>query len=492
MTPRMPGVRIDGQARPGSAGPLIVTNPATEEPTFEVATGGRDDALAAFASSADVFPAWAATLVCERASLLREIARHLRCVAETGDLAATTTRETGKRVAESRAEIRFSADYFEYYADVIGTEGEASWDVVPGTRHLVRSRPKGVVAVLSPWNFPISVPARKIAPALAAGCTVVFKPSELTPVSSLAFAAIVDQYLPGGVVNTVVGLPEAVSQPWLEECPVRAVTFTGSPRVGRLLGRSCGGRLQDLILELGGRAPFIVAPDVDIDTAADLAMVAKYRNNGQSCIAANNIWVHESIWDAFIDAFLDRSMALRVGDPIDDATDLGPVRRADDIGRLRDLIQRSDSMSVKSGSVPIGLHGSFLPPTVCLQPQVDSELWQEEIFGPVAALRPYREAQEIISDVNNSEYALGGYVCSADVPWAFDLAARLDIEIVGVNVATPNIPHVPFGGSKASGLGGYEGSLQGLEAFRQHQSTAISPMKRRPFATSSGKASTHE
>jgi succinate-semialdehyde dehydrogenase/glutarate-semialdehyde dehydrogenase len=477
------GVRIGNEVRtPEEAGELSVVDPVTGAPAIEVVTGGRADAVAAVDAASDALDRWGRLPAVERARIMRSIATALREL-DDPELARLTTLETGKRLEESEAEVRFSAAYFDWFADVISTSPDQVWNVVPGVQHLVRAAPLGVVAVLTPWNFPLSIPARKIAPAIAAGCTVVFKPSELTPASSLAFSEILERHLPPGVLNSVAGDAATISDAWLDDERVRGMSFTGSTRVGRLLGERAGARLMETVFELGGRAPFIVAEDADVEQAVNALMVAKYRNNGQSCIAANNAWIHARHWDRFLDAYTKQSLALRLGDPMERSVGLGPVRQAEYAQRLRRLSEQADA-EVISEPVPAALRdGFFAPPIVCIEPGTDTAVWREELFGPVTPLRRFTDLDEAVEDANRTEYGLAGCVCSADARHALDIAARLDIGIVGINVPAPNIPNIPFGGTKASGLGGYEGGWAGLAPFVTYQSVAIRHLPKRPART---------
>jgi succinate-semialdehyde dehydrogenase/glutarate-semialdehyde dehydrogenase len=472
------GVRIGGgPAEPRSPLLLEVVEPATGSTMSTVAAGGVEDALWAAESASDALGSWSDQSLSHRATALRTIAEALDEAAE-GHLPEVVSRETGKLLDEARAEVRFSARYFEWFADVIGTSHSQTWEVVPGVRHLVRWRAVGVVAVLTPWNFPVSIPARKIAPALAAGCTVVFRPSQYTPSSSIGLVEIIERLLPPGVVNTVCGEARAITDAWLDEASVRGLSFTGSTEVGRVLATEAGRRLKMATLELGGRAPFVVTASADVDQSVRALMVAKFRNNGESCIAANNVWVHRSLWDAFVETFIDQVEQIRLGDPLTDGVDLGPLRKPSDVSRLSRWVEEAEERGAEIvvGGETAPREGFFLRPVTCLLPDPDTRLWSEEVFGPVTPLRPFETFSEVVEGTNRSNYGLAGYLMAKDVDEALDMAARLEIGLIGVNVPTPNTPQVPFGGWKDSGFGGYEGGWAGLEPFIEYQSLAVAPM----------------
>lgn len=469
------GVRIAGRTvTPIEGTSFEVVEPATGAPIARVEGGGARDAMRAAEVAGEAFAGWGGTPALERARVLRRIADAVDGLAE-GSLAEIVTRETGKRLEEARAEIRFSARYFEWFADVISTSPGQVWDVVPGVRHFVRWRPLGVVAVMTPWNFPVSIPARKIAPALAAGCTVVFRPSQYTPQSSLGLVAGIEHLLPPGVLNTVSGRAGTVSNSWLDDPRVAGLSFTGSTEVGRHLAAEAGRRLKMATLELGGRAPFVVCADADLEQAVEALVVAKYRNNGESCIAANNVWVHQSLWEEFVPAYLERNEKARVGNPLEDDVDLGPVRKAEDVSRLEALAEEAGEAGaevvVGGGDAPE--EGFYVRPTVCLEPPPSLRVWRDEVFGPLTPIRPFASLEEVVEDSNASHYGLAGYVMSRDEDGALDLASRLEIGLVGINLSTPNTPQIPFGGLKASGFGGYEGGWAGLEPFIEYQSIAV-------------------
>jgi succinate-semialdehyde dehydrogenase/glutarate-semialdehyde dehydrogenase len=422
------GVVVQGSRRAtATRRPLVA--PADGRPWAEIAVGGAQDAADAAAAAARALPEWAATPVAERAAALRAVAAELDAAAASDGWPALVTKETGKRLAEARGELGLSAVYFRVMADLVEEQGERVHHVVAGTAHHVEPRPLGVAAVLTPWNFPVSIPARKIAPALAAGCPVLFKPSEVAPLSSMVLAALLDRHLPAGTVNTVLGEPADVVDPWLAHPDVRVVSFTGSTRVGGLVAAAAAPRFLRTVLELGGCAPFIVLPDADVEHAVQTLLVAKYRNNGQSCIAANQIFVAREVAGEFVDAFVAATERLVVGDPLD-------------------------------------------APTVLVDVPASARAARDEVFGPVAAVSTFDDLDDAIDRHLATGYGLAGYVCGSDAEAARAVSRRLRAGIVGINTGTPNYPGAPFGGLGLSGTG-YEGGPQGLEAFQAWRTTAV-------------------
>ncbi|RVX41948.1 succinate-semialdehyde dehydrogenase/glutarate-semialdehyde dehydrogenase [Nonomuraea polychroma] len=464
------GVRLSGRQHAGDGTRYEVVEPATGRTIGHVTAGTGRDAARAVDVAAASLEGWRATPAPQRGAVLRAITRRLRTA---DDLAETVARETGKCLREASAELALAADYFDWYADLAHTLTDQAHSVRPGLRHLVRTGPVGVAAVLTPWNFPVSIPARKIAPALATGCAVVFKPSELSLLSSLAFAELCESELPEGLLNTVAGDGPEISGAWLDDSRVRLLHFTGSTAVGRTIARAAGAALTPVVMELGGRAPFIVLPDADLDEAADTLMVAKFRNNGASCIAANNIWVHHDIRADFLDRLAARVSALVPGDPLDERTTLGPVRTPEMAARLEGLVAALGSAGarVHQGRRPES-SGWYVAPALIVDPATNRPEWREEVFGPVALVRSFADLKEPIIDASATAHGLAGYVCTGDAAAGAELLARLDVGIASVNVATPTTPEIPFGGRGDSGIG-YEGGLPGLLPFLAHQSIAV-------------------
>ncbi len=467
-----PGVRISGAADAGPAS-IGVTEPATGETLSSIAGGGVAEATTAVAVAVDAGKDWAKTVAPERADALLAIADDLIRASDSG-FSGLLARESGKLLAEARGEIEVAASYFRWFAAVTRTDPDFEWRARPGVRHKVISRPKGVVAVLTPWNFPVSIPARKIAPALAAGCSIVFRPSLDGALAGLRLAEILDRHLPPGVVNTVVGPVGDVVDTWLADERVNGVSFTGSTTVGRQLAQTGGSRLMDTTLELGGHAPFIILEDASVESAVADLVVAKFRNNGQSCIAANHVWVASNLWDEVTSAFCQHIAKMRVGDPLDPETDLGPLRKRTSVDRLQTLIEEARVGGATIVATDVDTPNYFyMAPTAVLDPQVDSRIWNEEIFGPVAPFRRFDDIDEVFEDSIGDEMGLAAYFATSNPARGVRLSQKIECGLIGVNVPSPTTPQFPFGGLKASGYGGYEGGRLGIEPFRDLTTIAV-------------------
>jgi succinate-semialdehyde dehydrogenase/glutarate-semialdehyde dehydrogenase len=466
-------VLVDGRRRATLSRRALVA-PVDGLPWTEIAVGGPREAGEAAEVAARALPAWSATPAAERAAALRAVAGDLDTASTAEGWARLVSRETGKRLAEARGELALSAVYFRVMADLLEEQQELVLQTVPGAVHHVEPRPLGVAAVLTPWNFPVSIPARKIAPALAAGCPVLFKPSEVAPLSSMVLATLLDRHLPAGTINTVLGEPADVVDPWLAHGEVQVVSFTGSTRVGRLVAAAAAPRFLRTVLELGGCAPFIVLPDADVEHAVQTLLVAKYRNNGQSCIAANQVFVAREVAGDFVDAFVTATERLVVGDPLDAATEVGPLAPAGDPARLAALVDDAVAAGARvagtRASVPD--NGHWFAPAVLVDVPAAAAASRDEVFGPVAALSTYDDLDDAVAQHRATGYGLAGYVCGTDVEAAREVSRRLRAGIVGINTGTPNYPGAPFGGLGLSGTG-YEGGPQGLEAFQTWRTTAV-------------------
>jgi len=461
-----PGAIVAGRPRAGEERDL--PDPATASTCARVGWSDVGDVHDAVVVADSVAATWAATPARGRAAALRAIAADVRANADT--LADLITTETGKRYAEASGEAQFSAAYFDWFADAATMPADEHLRT-PQRRFIVRHEPVGVVAAVSPWNFPLSIPARKMAPALAAGCPVVLKPSELTPLSGLALTEIAGRHLPAGAVNVVVGDGEKLTTALVDHESVASVSFTGSIRVGTLVAQRAMASMTRVTMELGGQAPFVVCEDADLGVALEALLVAKFRNNGASCIAANNVFVHRRHYDAMLETLASRVPALAVGDPRDPRTELGPLLRRSHVERLDALVRQAekDGCRVWSGSVPPD--GWYSPPTL-VAAESDTALWREEVFGPVCVVRPFDDEAAVVQEVNGWRTGLGGYVVSRDTEHAVELAGRLRIGIVGVNNGAPNTPEVPFGGFGYAGLG-REGGLSGLREFTEEQTISL-------------------
>lgn len=453
--------------------PISVVNPFGGSVIINLVGGGKLDAIRAVDHAYHSMEQWESQSSALRSRVLHKIATALRDTEVQSELSILVSKETGKRISEAQAEINLSAAFFDWFGDAIAVRQDQLWEAVPGIKHEVHHQAIGVVGVITPWNFPVSIPARKIAAALAAGCSIVFKPSEIAPTSSLRFAEIISSYLPPGIVCTVVGEPISIVEVLTSDPRVKAITFTGSTRVGQIIAQNVAPNLKRTVLELGGSAPYLVLDDVNIEQSVATLMVAKYRNNGQSCIAANHAWVPQRFYDKFVEAFLKASEDLVLGDPFDPSTTLGPLCLPSDLLRISRLIRDAEESGTKviqthTGTLP---DGNFSSPAVCLSPSPTAQIVQGEIFGPVISILPYKELDEAINIIGNIRYGLSGYISTNDLEQARKLARCLDIGIIGINTATPNTPQIPFSGRKFSGMGA-EGGQLGLEEFLSHQTVA--------------------
>ncbi|TYB41864.1 aldehyde dehydrogenase family protein [Actinomadura chibensis] len=445
-----------------------VPDPATGDRYDRVGWASPGDAHDAVEAARAAFAGWAGARPRLRARALRAVAADIRDHADA--LAVLITRETGKRVAEARAEAMFSAEYFDWFADAATTPAGTHL-LKDDKRYLVASRPVGVVAAVTPWNFPLSIPARKVAAALAAGCPVVLKPSELAPLSAAALLALIERHTPAGLVNLVNGDGEELIGPLVDHPDIAAITFTGSTRVGTLVARRAMRTMTRVTMELGGTAPFIIDADADVDLALDVLLVAKFRNNGASCIAANNVYIHHDLYDEVLSALAGRISSLRVGAPDDDSTDVGPLLRREHADRLHSLVAEAERRGCRTWRAETPDRGWYFPPTlVAASPRIS--LWSEEIFGPVCAVRPFRLLDDVVREVNSRGAGLAAYIVSADTERSLTTAARLKAGIVGINNGAPNTPEVPFGGVGLSGTGS-EGGLEGMREFLEPQTVAL-------------------
>ncbi len=465
---------IDGTWEEGDR-QVDVTAPADGSVVGQLAWGSAGDAGRAADAAAAAFADWSQTPARRRADLLLEAGR---LMTERADhIGAVLAREAGKRLPEALGEVAFSAEYFRWFAE---QSRRPSGEVIPheaaDRRHLTLRRPVGVVASLTPWNFPCSIQARKLAPALAAGCTVVARVSEKAPLAaSLMVEAIVDAGVPAGVVNLVHGPARETTQALLDHRAVRAVSFTGSTPVGREIMARAAQRVVRPLLELGGDAAFIVFDDADVEKAVAGAMIAKFRNTGQSCIAANRFIVHENVYDAFVEAFVAQVDAMTIGDgTAAPCPDLGPVI---DAGRVEavttlvdDALAQGATRLTTAADVPNT--GTYLAPTLLGDVPDTAAIATQEVFGPAAAIFRFRDEQEALARANATEMGLAGYLWSRDVSRCWRLAERLEAGIVGVNNALPSVAFAPMGGVKQSGLG-REGAALGLEEFEDVRYLAL-------------------
>lgn len=465
----VPAARIAGQDHAGVSASEIL-DPATGTPI--ASTGFADEALVGHAVGAaeSVRADFTRMGTRARAAALAAIARDIR--AQAAELAPWVAAETGKRISEARGEVEFTAKYFDWFAEGAADLERSTLRRDASREFHVSRRAAGVSAALATWNFPLSIPGRKIAPAIAAGSPVVLKPSELAPVSSYLLTKIAERHLPDGTVSFVLGDGELVTNALLDDPRVTHASFTGSTAVGHVVAARAAATMTRVTLELGGRAPFIITHDADRERAIQNLMVAKFRNNGASCIAANNVFIHESLYDDVVSDLAEQISALTVGDPFDEATDLGPAiapRFAERLNGLTSKAEQSGDPVVTGKRGPAT--GTYVTPAL-IEVDKSSHLWAQEIFGPLMPVQKFTDEAAIVNEVNSWRYGLAGYVCSQDVHRAEELAESMNIGIVGINNGAPNTPEVPFGGFGESGIG-REGSMSGIHAFVEEQTITI-------------------
>ena len=455
---------IDGQWVEGQRKPIVVDDPYTLEDFAEVPNLGEDEARQTVAAAEAAFPAWAARPAKDRAAILRRWFELL--VRHREDLARLITRENGKTFKEALGEVEYGSGFMEFYADeATHALGEIIPAPVSGRRLYAEREPLGVAAAITPWNFPLAMLTRKAGPALAAGCTMVAKPASATPLTALAFARLgVEAGVPAGVFNIVTGSARAIGGVLTASPVVRKLSFTGSTEIGIQLYQACAGTMKRLGLELGGNAPLLVFDDADLETAVETAMIAKFRNGGQSCIAANRIYVQDGIRDRFLAAFGTRIDALRAGDGFDPESDLGPL--IDDDGVAKVAEHRDDALERGARVVAGGRDGAgrVFAPALLADVPADARLAREETFGPLAGVIGFATVEDGIRLANATEFGLAAYLCSQDPATIARVSRDLASGMVGINTGLISTPHAPFGGVKMSGLG-KEGSHHGLEEY---------------------------
>jgi len=448
-------------------GSFNVTDPATGQVLASIADCGPADAAAAIDAATAAFRDFAAMPARKRSRLLEKWRDLIR--ENEDDLALLMTREQGKPLREALGEIRYGAEYIAWFAaEAVRVYGDTIPAPTVDTRVVTIKQPVGVVAAITPWNFPMAMLARKIAPALAAGCTVVCKPAEDTPLSALALAQLADDAgFPRGVVNVVTTSDAAAVGGVLTSSPlVRKVSFTGSTEVGKLLMRQSADTVKKISLELGGNAPFIVFDDADIDSAVDGAMASKYRNTGQTCVSANRIFVHASIEEEFAEALAKRAASLTVGPGVGSGVDIGPLINQDALDKVERLVKdavRAGAVVVTGGG-PHTLGGTFYEPTVVRGVEAEMAIAREEIFGPVASLVRFDTEEQAVRMANDTPFGLAAYFYSRDIGRCWRVAEALEYGMVGVNTGSISNPAAPFGGVKESGIG-REGSKYGIDEF---------------------------
>jgi succinate-semialdehyde dehydrogenase/glutarate-semialdehyde dehydrogenase len=467
---------IDGQWRAGSTGrTLAVEDPATEQALCEVADGEADDAVAALEAAVAAQPAWAAHPPRERGEILRRAFE--RITERTEELALLMTLEMGKPLAESRAEVAYAAEFLRWFAEeAVRIDGR--YAVAPNGkgRLLTMRQPDGPCLLITPWNFPMAMGTRKVGPAIAAGCTMVVKPAQLTPLSMLALTEILDEAgLPQGVLNVVTSSSASrVVDPVLHDPRLRKLSFTGSTEVGKALLAAAADGVVQTSMELGGNAPFLVFEDADLDAAVEGAVVAKMRNIGEACTAANRFHVAEAVAADFTDRLAKRLASMPVGPGVEAGVEVGPLidaKAQQSVAELvADAVDRGARLVV--GGEPAAGPGHFFPPTVLGDVPADARVLREEIFGPVAPIATFATEEEAIAAANDTEYGLVAYVFTRDLDRALRVIEALDTGMVGLNQGMVSNPAAPFGGVKQSGIG-REGGPEGIEAYLSTKYVAI-------------------
>ncbi|HVY57830.1 MAG TPA: NAD-dependent succinate-semialdehyde dehydrogenase [Xanthobacteraceae bacterium] len=468
---------IGGKWRKASDGARFdIIDPATESTITTVASATVDDAKAAVDAAADAFEGWAARKPRERGEILRKA--YDLIMQQSERLARLITLENGKALPDSRGEVAYAAEFFRWYAEEgVRNLGSVSRAPASGARIFVQHKPAGIAVLVTPWNFPAAMATRKIGPALAAGCPVVLKPASETPLTMLALMPILEEAgVPAGVVNVI---PSRRSGPvvstMLHDSRVRVVSFTGSTEVGRKLLHEAADNVVKPAMELGGNAPFIVFEDADIDAAIEGAMIAKMRNMGEACTAANRFYVHEKVHDAFAKKLTERMAGLKMGNGLEEGVALGPLVNAEGRDKVVSLVEDAVKKGAKvltGGKTPNG-KGYFYPATVLDNVPDNADLLKEEIFGPVAAIQTFKSEDEAVRRANDTEYGLVAYLYTRDLSRGLQVSERLDFGMIGLNRGLVSDPAAPFGGMKQSGLG-REGAHEGLMEFLETQYVSVS------------------
>jgi succinate-semialdehyde dehydrogenase/glutarate-semialdehyde dehydrogenase len=458
---------IDGRFTRGASGrtePVI--NPATEQTLAELPHAAKSDLEAAVAAAEKGFNAWKAMSAYDRYRILRKGADILRSRADA--IAKILTLEQGKIIAEAKVEVVTSADILDWYAE----EGRRAYGRIipgrmPGVRQMVIKEPVGIVAAFTPWNFPALTPMRKIAGALAAGCSIILKPSEETPGTAVEVARCLQEAgLPEGVLNIVFGVPAEVSSYLIAHPKVRKISFTGSTAVGKQLMKLAADGMKRTTMELGGHAPVIVFDDVDAASVAKIAAGGKYRNAGQVCISPTRFFVHETKYKQFVDTFTEIASGLKLGDGLDPSTQMGPMANARRLEAMDMFVSdaKAKGAVVKTGGERPANQGFFYKPTVLADVPAEARIMTEEPFGPLAPIVPFRDFDEVVERANGVAYGLAAYAFTSDEKRATAIADALQWGMVGVNSLAVSTPETPFGGIKDSGHGS-EGGIEGLEAY---------------------------
>ncbi|WP_245954964.1 NAD-dependent succinate-semialdehyde dehydrogenase [Paenibacillus flagellatus] len=447
---------------------IKVENPATLEEVGTVAYAGKEEALLAVAAAEEALPAWRSRAAGERAALLMRW--HQLIMENKEEIARIMTLEQGKPLQEAVGEVLYANSFVSWFAEeakrVYGQTVPAS---APNKRILVLKQPVGIVAAITPWNFPAAMITRKVGPAIAAGCTVVVKPSEFTPLTAYKLAELAHEAgIPAGVINVVTGNEREIGEIWMADERVRKISFTGSTRVGKLLMRQAADTMKKVSFELGGHAPFIVAPSANLELAVKELIAPKFRNAGQTCMCPNRVFVHESIRDAFVDRLKAEVDKLKVGNGMETGVTIGPLINQAAVDKVKEHLRDALAKGAKlvTPEYPISGKGYFVRPAVLTDVSDDMLCMREETFGPIAPIATYRTTEEVIRRANATPYGLAAYVFTRDLKEAFQFSEGLEYGIVGLNDGLPATAQAPFGGMKESGIG-REGGHWGIEEFTE-------------------------
>jgi len=443
-----------------------VLNPATGEVVAQVAKAGRKETEAAIAAASAAFPAWRAQTAKARSEILY---RWYQLIIENKTwLGQLMTTEQGKPLKEAEGEVEYAASFIQWFAEEAKrANGEIIPPVKPGSRIFATREPVGVVAAITPWNFPMAMLTRKLGPALAAGCTGVIKPANNTPLSAFALLALATKAgVPDGVLNAVAGTTSEISDAIMASDAVRKISFTGSTAVGKTLMRNAADTMKKVSMELGGNAPYIVFDDADLDAAVQGAIANKFRNAGQVCVSVNRFFIQDGVYDRFVTKLAEAVSALKVGNGMEEGVIVGPLIEASAVDKIREHVEDAVSKGAKvlAGGNAHALGGNFWQPTVLGEASDDMKLAQEETFGPLAACFRFKTEEEVIARANNTPYGLAAYFYTQNLQRVFRISSQIESGMIGVNECAVSTELGPFGGIKESGLG-REGSVLGLEEY---------------------------
>lgn len=453
-----------------------VYNPATLEAITNVANGGMQETRDGIHAAKEAFPTWSGMSGRERSRILYKAAERMQEDADR--LGEILTIEQGKPLQEATGEVKGAANFLLWYAEEASRAyGEWLPSSVSSKRMLVIPQPIGVVGAITPWNFPSSMITRKLGPALAAGCTTVLKPSPETPLSAIEIVKIFEEAgMPDGVVNLVTGNADTIGKEMLTNKDVRMITFTGSTEVGKHLMREGADQMKKVSLELGGHAPIIVFDDADLDKAATMSLASKFRNNGQTCICANRLYVHESVADAFTEKLKEKVEQMKIGSGMEEGVDIGPLineKQSEKVqDHLDDAIEKGAQVVTGGHKWNNGLDGYFYEPTVLKSITDDMDVVNKETFGPILPIQTFTEDDTAVQQANNTDYGLAAYIFTENTSRTLKVSEALEYGIVGVNDVFPSVPESPFGGIKQSG-NGKEGGHHGMEEFMEQKFVSI-------------------